>query len=64
MKTVMGTMTMVQTRNVSQSVACRVVMSQRTRWEIPRGRYDEHISKFSLGMNPKFNRPVGERNNL
>jgi hypothetical protein len=24
------------------------VMSQRTRWKTPRGRYDEHNSKFSL----------------
>jgi hypothetical protein len=37
-------------------------MSQRTSWETPRGRYDEHNSKFSLSMKPKFNRPVGERN--
>jgi hypothetical protein len=27
----------------------------------PRGRYDEHNSKFSLSMKPRFNRPVGER---
>jgi hypothetical protein len=38
------------------------LMSQRTHWETPRGRYDEHSSKFSLSMKPKFNRPVGERN--
>jgi hypothetical protein len=29
----------------------------------PRGRYDEHSRKFSLSIKPKFNRPVGERNN-
>jgi hypothetical protein len=40
------------------------VMSHRTRWETPRGRYDEHNSKFSLSMKPKFNRPVGERNHF
>jgi hypothetical protein len=39
-------------------------MSQRTRWDTPRGRYDEHSSKFSLSMKPKFNRPVGERNHF
>jgi hypothetical protein len=33
----------------------RRLISQRTRWETPRGRYDEHISKFSLSMKPKFN---------
>jgi hypothetical protein len=41
-----------------------VLMSQRIRWEIPRGRYDEHSSKFSLSMKPKFNRPVGEINHF
>jgi hypothetical protein len=41
-----------------------VLMSHRTRWETPRGRYDEHNSKFSLSMKPKFNRPVGERNHF
>jgi hypothetical protein len=30
----------------------------------PRGRYDEHSSKFSLSKKPRFNRPVGERNNF
>jgi hypothetical protein len=40
------------------------LMSQRTRWETPRGRYDKHNSKFSLSMKPKFNRPVGERNHF
>jgi hypothetical protein len=30
----------------------------------PRGRYDEHNSKFSLSMKPRFNRPVGERNHF
>jgi hypothetical protein len=40
------------------------VMSHRTSWETPRGRYDEHISKFSLSMKPRFNRPVGERNHF
>jgi hypothetical protein len=29
-----------------------------------RGRYDEHNSKISLGMKPRFNRPVGERNHF
>jgi hypothetical protein len=29
-----------------------------------RSRLDEHNSKFSLSMKPKFNRPVGERNNF
>jgi hypothetical protein len=42
----------------------RCLISQRTRWETPRGRYDEHNSKFSLSMKPKFNRPVGERNHF
>jgi hypothetical protein len=41
-----------------------VLMSHRTHWETPRGRYDEHRSKFSLSMKPKFNRPVGERNHF
>jgi hypothetical protein len=40
------------------------LMSQRTRWETPRGRYDEHSCKFSLSMKPKFNRPLGERNHF
>jgi hypothetical protein len=40
------------------------LMSHRTRWETPRGRYDEHTSKFSLSMKPKFNRPVGEKNHF
>jgi hypothetical protein len=30
----------------------------------PRGRCDEHNSKFSLSMKPKFNWPVGERNHF
>jgi hypothetical protein len=42
----------------------RLLMSPRTRWETPRGRYDKHNSKFSLSMKPKFNRLVGERNHL
>jgi hypothetical protein len=42
----------------------RRLMSQRTRWETPRERYDEHNSKFSLSMKPKFNRLVGERNHF
>jgi hypothetical protein len=42
----------------------RYLMSHRTRWETPRGKYDEHSSKFSLSMKPKFNLPVGERNHL
>jgi hypothetical protein len=40
---------------------CCYLMSHRTRWETPRGRYDEHNSMFSLSMKPKFNRPIGER---
>jgi hypothetical protein len=40
------------------------LMSHRTRWETPTGRYDENNSKFSLSMKPKFNRPVGERNHF
>jgi hypothetical protein len=40
------------------------VISHRTRWETQRGRYDEHSSKFSLSMKPKFNRPVRERNHF
>jgi hypothetical protein len=40
------------------------LMSHRTRWDTPRGRYDEHISKFSLSMKPRFNRPVDERNHF
>jgi hypothetical protein len=42
----------------------RLVMSHRTSWETPRGRYDEHSSKFSLSMKPRFNRPVGQRNHF
>jgi hypothetical protein len=34
------------------------------RWGTPRGRYDEHNSKFSLSKKPRFNRPVGERSDL
>jgi hypothetical protein len=30
----------------------------------PRGRYDEHSGKFSPIMNPRFNRPVGDRNHF
>jgi hypothetical protein len=30
----------------------------------PIGRYDEHNNKFSLTKKPRFNRPVGERNNF
>jgi hypothetical protein len=41
-----------------------LLMSKRTRWETPRGRYDKHNGKFSLSMKPKFNRPVGERNHF
>jgi hypothetical protein len=32
-----------------------LVMSHRILWKTPRGRYDEHISKFSLSMKLKFN---------
>jgi hypothetical protein len=42
----------------------KFLMSQRTRRETPRGRYDEHSSMFSLSMRPKFNQPVGERNHF
>jgi hypothetical protein len=48
----------------SSTNGLRYMMSHRTRWETPRGRYDEHNSKFSLSMKPKFNRPVGERNHF
>jgi hypothetical protein len=41
-----------------------LLMSHRTRWETTIGRYDEHNSKFSLSMKPKFNRPIGERNHF
>jgi hypothetical protein len=30
----------------------------------PRGRYDEHNSKSSLSMKPRFIKPVGERTNF
>jgi hypothetical protein len=30
----------------------------------PRGRYDEHSSKSSLGIKPRFIEPVGERTNF
>jgi hypothetical protein len=30
----------------------------------PRRRYDEHISKSSLSMKPRFIEPVGERTNF
>jgi hypothetical protein len=30
----------------------------------PRGRYDEHNSKSSLSMNPRFIEPVGEGTNF
>jgi hypothetical protein len=30
----------------------------------PRGRYDEHSSKSSLNMKPRFIEPVGERTNF
>ena len=33
-------------------------------WETPRGRCDEHSSKFSLSTKPMFNRPVGERSDF
>jgi hypothetical protein len=38
-----------------------VMMLNTSCWETPRGRYDEHNSKFSLSKKPRFNRPVGER---
>jgi hypothetical protein len=30
----------------------------------PRGRYDEHNSKSSLSMKPRFIKPAGERTNF
>jgi hypothetical protein len=30
----------------------------------PRGRYDEHSSKSSLSMKPRFIEPVGEKTNF
>jgi hypothetical protein len=47
-----------------QCVVSREVMSHRTNWETPRGRYDEHISKFSLSYDTKVYRPVGERHHF
>jgi hypothetical protein len=47
-----------------QVVKCKDLMFQKTHWKTPRGRYDEHNSKFSLSMKPRFNRRVGERNNF
>jgi hypothetical protein len=44
--------------------AAGALMSHRPRWKTPRGRYDEHNSKFFLSMKPKFNRPVGEKNHF
>jgi hypothetical protein len=41
-----------------------LLMSHRTRWETPRGRYDEHNSKFSLSMKPSLIGPVRERNHF
>jgi hypothetical protein len=41
-----------------------ILMSHRTHWETQRGRYEEHSSKFSLSMKPKFNRSVRERNHF
>jgi hypothetical protein len=35
-----------------------------TRLGTPRGRYDEHISKSSLSMKPRFIELVGERTNF
>jgi hypothetical protein len=35
-----------------------------TQLETPRGRYDEHMSKSSLSMKPRFIEPVGERTNF
>jgi hypothetical protein len=32
--------------------------------ETPREGYDEHSSKSSLGMKPRFIEPVGERTNF
>ena len=37
---------------------------RETRWETPRGRFDEYSSKFSLSMKPRLNRPVGGRNHF
>jgi hypothetical protein len=30
----------------------------------PRGRYDEHSTKYSLSMKPRFIEPVGKRTNF
>jgi hypothetical protein len=35
-----------------------------TQLRTPRGRYDEHNSKSSLIMKPRFIEPVGERTNF
>jgi hypothetical protein len=35
-----------------------------TQLETPREGYDEHISKSSLSMRPRFIEPVGERTKL
>jgi hypothetical protein len=47
-----------------RSIMATSLMSHKTRWEIPRGRYDDHSSKFFLSMKPKFNRRVEERNHF
>jgi hypothetical protein len=60
----MGRPTVPATCTTAQSEVACPLMSHKTSWEIPRGRFDEHNSKFSLGMKPKFNRPVGERNHF
>jgi hypothetical protein len=36
----------------TQWVVC-ALMSHRTSWKTPRGRYDEHNSKFSLSYDTK-----------
>jgi hypothetical protein len=54
----------VPQRNERWYMYPRWLMSHRTSWGTPRGRYDEHSSKFSLSMKTRFNRPVGERNHF
>jgi hypothetical protein len=40
------------------------LMSHRTSWETPRGRYDEHSGKFFLSMKPRFNRTSRRKKSL
>src|SRR4051812_2151760 len=43
---------------------CTMMVRLADHWGTPRGRYDEHNGKFSLGKKPRFNRPVGERDHF